>query len=68
MKGIKNCPRVFQDGDELMRYREYLLTAMEGGRISREIFRRRIRRACKQYREDTEAREYYSRQRQKAGA
>ena len=68
MKGVKNCPRVFQDQSELFAWRDYLLGALLDGGISRAIYRRRIKQACEQFRQDSERREYYRRQEQKTQA
>jgi hypothetical protein len=43
-----------------LRYRDYLLQEMRAGRLSAQRFHNRIKRACKRYREDAEARAYYA--------
>lgn len=54
-------PYFFEDGNDLLRFRDSLLAELRAGRMTRLNFSRQIKRACKRFREDRDAKEYYRR-------
>jgi hypothetical protein len=50
-------PYDFEDGSDLLRFRDRLLVEVQTGRMTQQRFRARIKSACKRYNKDARARE-----------